>query len=146
MLSERSAGAVVFRAENGKRLYLLLHYTGGYWDFPKGNIEKGETEEQTTRREIEEEAGIKDLVFVPDFKEKIKYFYKREGQQINKEVVYFLAETKTSAIKISWEHTGFEWLPFREALERTAFNNSKAILKKAEALLSGEKGIGKFLK
>ncbi len=145
MISEKSAGAVVFRKDGETRLYLLLHYTNGHWDFPKGNIEQGESEEQTTKREIEEESGIKDIVFVDGFKEKIKYFYRRDGQQVSKEVIYFLAETKTQDVKISWEHKGFEWLPFKEALEKTTFNNSKSVLKKAEEILSGSRGLGKFL-
>lgn len=145
MISEKSAGAVVFRKEGETRLYLLLQYTSSHWDFPKGNIEQGESEEQTAKREISEETGIVDIEFVPCFKEKIKYFYRREGQQVNKEVIYFLAETKTSIVKISWEHSGFQWLPFKEALEKTTFSNSKSVLKKAEETLSGSKGIGKFL-
>ncbi len=146
MISEKSAGAVVFRLENNQRFYLLLHYTGGHWDFPKGNIEKGETEEQTTKREIQEETGITDTIIAHDFKEKIKYFYRREGQQIVKEVIYFLAETKIIDVKVSFEHVGFEWLPFGGALEKITFKNSKEVLKKAEEFLSGSKGLGKFLK
>ncbi len=145
MISEKSSGAVVFRKEGEIRLYLLLNYTNGHWDFPKGNIEAGEKEEETTKREIEEETGIKDIAFVPNFKEKIKYFYRREGQQVSKEVIYFLVETKASEIKISFEHIGFQWSPFEEALKKTSFSNSKAVLKKAEEMLSGEKGLGKFL-
>ena len=146
MISEKSAGAVVFRVENNQRVYLLLHYTGGHWDFPKGNIERGETEEQTTKREIQEETGITHIAFVSGFKEKIKYFYRREGQQIVKEVIYFLAETKTSDVKVSFEHVGFEWCSFSAALEKITFKNSKEVLKKAEEFLSGSKGLGKFLK
>ncbi|HLD57801.1 MAG TPA: NUDIX domain-containing protein [archaeon] len=145
MISEKSAGAILFRKEGETRLYLLLNYTGGHWDFPKGNIEQGEKEEETTKREIQEETGISDISFFPGFKEKIRYFYRREGQQVSKEVIYFLAETKIAEVKISWEHKGFEWLMFKDALERTTFNNSKAILKKAEEVLSGSKGLGKFL-
>ncbi len=147
MIFEKSAGVVVFRkTKNGEILYLLLKSTSGYLDFPKGNIEKGESDEQTMRREVEEESGLKDIVLVEGFKEKIKYFYRREGQPINKEVVYFLGETKTENVKVSWEHVGFEWMSFKEAFERVKFENAKSILKKANEFLAGGKGLEKFLK
>ena len=54
---ERSAGAILFFLDSTvhKIEYLLLNYAAGHWDFPKGNIENGEDEIQTTRREIREE-------------------------------------------------------------------------------------------
>jgi 8-oxo-dGTP pyrophosphatase MutT (NUDIX family) len=62
---ERSAGAVIFSFDSvlGKIEYLLLNYAAGHWDFPKGNIENGEDEIQTARREIQEETGICDVEF-----------------------------------------------------------------------------------
>ena len=71
---EKSAGAVIFRKEDDKIYYLLLHYQGGHWDFPKGNIEKGEKLEDTVRREVKEETGIENIKFALGFKEAIKYF------------------------------------------------------------------------
>ncbi|GAI42981.1 unnamed protein product, partial [marine sediment metagenome] len=44
---EKSAGAVIFSRSDKKIEYLLLHYQAGHWDFPKGNIEKGEKLEET---------------------------------------------------------------------------------------------------
>ena len=48
---EKSAGAVIFRKQNDAILYLLLHYEAGHWDLAKGHIEKGESLEETARRE-----------------------------------------------------------------------------------------------
>ncbi len=79
---ERSAGAVVFRKEKGNISYLLLHYQAGHWDFPKGNIERGEKMEETVKREIKEETGIEDIEFIPGFKETIKYSYFRPKGEI----------------------------------------------------------------
>ncbi len=134
-MQERSAGFVVFRDSK----YLLLHYEAGHWDFPKGNIEKGETPEQTALRELKEETGIGDSEFLPGFVEKIRYFYKKAGQTVVKEVVFFLARTKTEEVKLSSEHIGFVWLPFKEAVEKLTYNNAKEILKKAEAWLNVKK-------
>ena len=132
---ERSAGAIIFRKEAGKNFYLLLHYQSGHWDFPKGNIEKGEKLEETVKREIKEETGLEDIKFIPGFKESIKYFYKLKGKNIFKIVTFFLVETKTNEVKISWEHIGYKWLPYEKAIAQLTFKNAKEILKKANQFL-----------
>ena len=141
---EKSAGAVIFRpvkplrghgVKKEKILYLLLHYTARHWDLPKGHIEKGEKPEEAAQREVKEETGIKDIEFIPGFKETIKYFYKRDGKNFFKIVVFFLAKTKTKKVKISYEHRGFKWLPHKEALAQLTFKNAKDVLKKADKFL-----------
>jgi len=138
---EKSAGAIIFRRENKKIYYLLLHYPSNpkakkdYWDLPKGHIEKGEDEIETARREVEEETGLKDIQFVGEFKEAIKYFFKFKGENIFKIVVFYLAETKTKEVKISFEHIGFKWLSYEEALEQLTFKNAKGVLQKANDFL-----------
>jgi len=137
---EKSAGAVIFLRENKKIYYLLLHHQAGHWDFPKGNIGKGEKLEETVKREVKEETGLEEIKFVPGFKESIKYFYKLRGKNIFKIVTFFLAKTKAEEVKISWEHIGYKWLPYQQALKQLTYKNAKEILKKANDYLS-EKGI-----
>ncbi len=131
MPREISAGAVVFRRTKKGPEFLLLHYELGHWDFVKGNIEKGEDENETVRREIEEETGIKRITFVDGFREIIKYFYKWKGKNILKIVIYYLVETKQKTVKLSYEHIGFEWLPYVRAMDKLTFRNSKEVLNKA---------------
>ncbi len=133
---EISAGAVVYRMRDGTPLYLLLHYEAGHWDFPKGNVEMGEAVEETVRREVLEETGIGDLAPAGDFKEEIEYFYRREGKTIFKKVIFLLGETRQESVAISYEHIGYEWLPYEEALEKLTFKNAKGILKRAMEYLS----------
>ena len=141
MSFEKSFGAVIFRRENRKIYYLLLHYSSvgkegkDYWDFPKGHPEKGEGETETIKREVAEETGLKDIGFAAGFKEWIKYFFQLEGKRVFKIVTYYLAESKTSEVKISLEHLGFQWLTFEEALGQLSFKNSKEILEKANNFL-----------
>ena len=142
MPTERSAGAIIFRKEGNRILYLLLHYpstshrtTKDYWELTKGHIEPGETEGKTVRREVEEETGLKDVEFIPKFREAIKYFFKWEGKTIFKTVSYYLWETKTKEIKISSEHIGYEWLPYEKAVELLTFKNAREILDKANKFL-----------
>ncbi|MFH1657433.1 MAG: NUDIX domain-containing protein [bacterium] len=138
---EKSAGVIIFRKEKDSKYYLLLHYPSGsrakedYWDLPKGHIEEGEQEIATAEREAEEETGIKDLNFVPGFREQMSYFFKFKGETIFKTVVFYLAETKTNSIELSIEHIGFKWLLYEEALKGLTFENAKEVLKKAHQSL-----------
>ncbi|NIM44090.1 MAG: NUDIX domain-containing protein [Nitrososphaeria archaeon] len=135
MPRERSIGAVIFRREEHP-IYLLLHYKSGHWDFVKGNIEKGEREKETVVRETKEEAGIEDLVFLEGFRDKISYFYRRGNSTVYKEVVFFLAETKTEEVELSYEHIGYQWLRYEEAYEKTTYKNSKKVIQKAHQFLT----------
>jgi bis(5'-nucleosidyl)-tetraphosphatase len=139
MLNEKSCGAVVY-IRNPNVKYLLLQYEAGHWDFVKGNVEAGENEQQTAVRELGEETGIVDAKFIDRFKETISYFYKRQGATVLKEVVFFLMETKTVNVKLSFEHIGFIWLTYDDAMRRLTFKNARDVLQKANEFLK-KKGV-----
>jgi bis(5'-nucleosidyl)-tetraphosphatase len=134
MFREKSCGAVVY-LKNDEVKYLLLHYEAGHWDFVKGNVEPNETEQETVIRELREETGITDAKFIEDFKEKIDYFYRRQGTTIHKEVIFYLMETHTETVKISYEHIGYIWLNYQQAMEKLTFKNAKDVLQKAHKLM-----------
>ena len=136
MIEETSAGIVLFRKEGVKKLFLLLHYPSGHWDFVKGKMEQGESTHQTAIRETKEETGITDIVFIENFEEWIDYKFKYQGELVQKKVVFFLAETKTKNIKISHEHSGYTWMDYNASMEKTTFENAKTVLTKAQRLLS----------
>jgi len=136
MIEETSAGIVLFRKEDSKNVFLLLHYPSGHWDFVKGKMEKGETTHETAIRETKEETGITDVEFVEGFEEWIEYNFQYQGELVQKKVVFFLAETKTKQIEISHEHLGYTWEDYNTAMEKTTFDNAKTVLTKAQALLS----------
>ena len=131
MARETSAGAVVFRQSDGNVLFLLLHYTAGHWDFPKGNIEQGEEERITVQREIEEETGIRNIAFIDSFRDTIRYSYTWKGLYINKVVRVYLAETDHAEVKLSREHQAYEWLSYDDAFERLTYDNSKNVLERS---------------
>ena len=136
MIKETSAGIVLFRKEESKKLFLLLHYPSGHWDFVKGKMEKGESTHETATRETQEETGITDIKYLENFEEWIEYNFQYQGELVQKKVVFFLAETKTEEIIISHEHSGFIWTDYNSAMEKTTFDNAKTVLTKAQALLS----------
>jgi 8-oxo-dGTP pyrophosphatase MutT (NUDIX family) len=138
MLNEKSCGAVIY-AKTPEIKYLLLQYEAGHWDFVKGNIEEGETEKETTTRELREETSITDAYFVDGFREYITYFYKRQGSTVFKEVIFFLMESKTTSVTLSFEHIAFEWLTYEDAMKRLTFKNARDVLQKANEFIKNKK-------
>jgi len=135
VLREKSCGAVIYINNQEATRYLLLNYTGGHWDFVKGNVEPNETEKQTVTREMMEETGITQAEFIGDFREQINYFYRRQGQTINKEVVFYVIESQTEEVTISFEHIGYTWLTYSQAMDKLTFKNAKDVLQKAHDFL-----------
>jgi len=130
---EISAGIIVYRKTKAGPKFLLMYHGGGYWNFPKGRLEAGEENMKAAFREVGEETGIKakDLFLDKDFTSTDKYFPRERGEKISKTVTLFLARTNVSQIKISFEHDGFAWSTFREALKIMKYKGSKKILKQA---------------
>jgi len=135
MNNEQSAGIVFFRKIESRIEFLLLHYPSGHWDLVKGHIENNETAKEAAKRESKEETGITDIEFIDGFEEIIEYNFKYNNQDIHKNVIFFLSETKQENIVLSHEHLDFIWLDFDNAIQKITFETAKNILKKANNLL-----------
>ena len=135
MAKEKSYGAVVVRRDTVLQ-YLILQYGAGHWDLVKGHGMRGESEEETVLRELEEETGITRATFIPGFREEIHYFFQRRGHTVYKEVAYYLIETPEEAVTLSDEHIAYQWLPYDEALRAITFGNSKRVVGKAHEHLT----------
>jgi bis(5'-nucleosidyl)-tetraphosphatase len=143
MIHEKSCGAVVFF--KGVQVdFLLLQYEAGHWDFVKGNVEPNESEIETVFRELQEETGIAATQTIDGFRERIQYFYRRQGETVQKEVIFYLIEADTEKVQLSFEHVGYSWLDYNKALEKLTFKNAKDLLKKAKLFLQ-EHGFAKTL-
>lgn len=155
MPQEKSVGAIIYREEDGQRLYLILRYKAKHWEFVKGHIDAGETDEQTLRREAKEEASLEDLKIIPGFKEITKFIFKQYPEKMSeadrkasetgktiwvfKIVTFYLAKTNTENIKLSAEHQDYKWLDYEQAIKQTTFKGSKEILRKAHEFLEKQK-------
>jgi 8-oxo-dGTP pyrophosphatase MutT (NUDIX family) len=139
MLKEYSYGAIVYKMEDGRPLFLLVKSKRrGEWGFPKGHVEEGETTGfDTAKREIFEETGIKDIKFADGFMEEDIYIIEgvrqeTKGLKTQKHSVYFLAKTLSGDLNYDNEEISeAKWTDFENAHEILCFENQKNILKKA---------------
>src|SRR5581483_7111241 len=106
---EQSIGAVIRldSALDEPAQFLLLRNRRGFWGFPQGHKERGESEIQTLVREVQEETGITKLE-IQSYIGKIRYSYFRgDGMRSEKEVIFYFATTPTAQVSISEEHEAF---------------------------------------
>ena len=140
LFDEKSAGIIlttnVLDVHSRKILFLL--HSAGHWDFPKGNIEAGETETQAAARELREETGISCFRFLPRFKYTITYSYKRNKRTISKKVTYFLGTTEVTDILLSSEHIGYCWKDLNNPFDLISYGNTKKSLESVKDFLAGE--------
>ena len=130
MQYEKSCGAVVWRRGNDNQLYILMirHRHGGNRSFPKGHMERGETEDMTAVREVYEETAVQ-IRINSDFRETVHY---SPMPGVEKEVVYFLAFTTSADIKArEGEIAEVEWVPLEKAEECLAHENDKTVFRAA---------------
>ena len=138
-MDERSAGFVLYREDSRGRRYLLLrHRDGGHWAFPKGRIEPGESQREAARRELAEETGIAEVEVRDGRLGASHYTFHRDGRDVDKEVVYYLARATGADVTLSREHSDWAWLDRAAAEERLTFDEARRILERAHERLSAE--------
>jgi bis(5'-nucleosidyl)-tetraphosphatase len=130
---EQSIGAVIKYQSVGdlnSSEFLLLRNRRGFWGFPQGHKEKGESEIQTLTREVLEETGIRELE-IQSYIGEIRYsYFKGDGMKSEKEVRFYFATTTTRQVKISIEHADFRWVTLADALNMIDHTKLKQILGK----------------
>jgi 8-oxo-dGTP pyrophosphatase MutT (NUDIX family) len=141
---EFSSGGVLVRRLRGRWMLAAIRPAGrpaGLWALPKGQIDPGETGEQTALREIGEETGAtgRSLGKLGD----VRYWFNWEGERVFKVVSFFLVRYesgKLGEIPAAFRHEVEEvrWLPLAEAPRLLAYQGERRMAAKALAVLSGE--------
>lgn len=130
MQYEKSCGALVLRQGEDGKVYILMirHKAGGHRSFPKGHMERGETEYMTAVREVYEETAVQ-IRIEPGFRETVHY-HPLPG--ISKEVVYFLAKTNQCEIHPRLgEIAEVEWVDINEAEKSLTHENDRTVFRAA---------------
>jgi len=135
-MQDKSIGAIV----SFKNKFLIIQQKTRekpYNGFPKGHVEKKESDLQALARELKEETGIIDFELIPGFKESIIYKFEYQNEIITKTCDFYLIEVFSNKIVFDKkELAGFKWLEFEKALKYLTHQNSKELLIKANAFLS----------
>lgn len=118
-----SAGVAVVRRDDDSGAWLLLMLRAyQYWDFPKGQVESGETPLEGARREVAEETGITRLAF------HWGHCYFETGPYAQGKLArYYIAETPEEEVVMGInpelgrpEHQEYRWMDFDEAFRLTS--------------------------
>lgn len=115
-LTSLSAGIILIRhTDAGCRFLLLRAYN--YWDFPKGEVEAGESPLVAAQRETIEETGIQQLEFRWQ-----QVCYETPPYAGGKVARYYLAETRQTEVILGInpelgraEHHEYRWASYNEA-------------------------------
>ena len=125
IVREPTSGGVIFRRDKDGGVEILLIQDGkDRWTIPKGHIEEGETAEQTTIREIGEEAGLKN-VEVLGWLGKIHFRYRRLDKLVLMTTQIYLVRAIGDTDDIQKEEwmNGIKWFKFNDALEAIEYED-----------------------
>ncbi len=132
---EKSCGCVVFN--NGK--VLVEKSLSGFYGFPKGHIENGETDEECAIRETFEETGISARV---DSSSRFSISY-LVHDVVPKEVIYFISYLNGSDVISIQEEEVSEacWVPISEVRDILSFDNLRELWDKILGVYNGKVNI-----
>lgn len=119
IVREPTAGGIVFRrAQTGEVEILLIQDSKDRWTIPKGHIEEGESAQQTAKREIGEEAGLRN-VEVLNWLGKIHFRYRRVDKLVLMTTQIYLVKAlgDTNAIQKEDWMNDIKWFRFHDALD-----------------------------
>lgn len=125
---EKSCGAIVYRYLNGELYILMIQMNVGHWSFPKGHVEKNETEIETATREVKEETNI-DIFVDRNFREMTTY---SPLSGVLKDVIYFVATPISNHLVPQVEEVSdVKWVHSDDALNIVTYDSDRNILYKA---------------
>lgn len=141
-----SAGGLVFKETDGKRLYALL-YRGPQWHgeeswhLPKGTLSKDESLLAGAIREIKEESGLEGTLW--GYLGSIQKGIKSPHGFYEKTTHYFLFEHLAGdGTAMDKEHDRLDWLDFDEAHERLSRGRTSKIKQEQDVVARAENLLG----
>ena len=134
---EKSCGVVIYRRIGGNLEFLSIsNKNDGHWGFPKGHVEKDESEEETAIREVWEETELQ-VNLINGFRVSVEYLIKPETM---KEVVLFLAKVENQIVHIQLDElSDYKWASFQYAKQLLTYESSKDVLEKAWEFINKSK-------
>lgn len=130
MKNEKACGAVI--EKDGK--ILLIYQNNGFWGFPKGHVERNETEAETATREIFEETG---LWVELNEKNRFEFSYNIKNKNIHKTVVLFTAKVVDDSRfkKQDEEISEMRWVKKNKVADILTYDDWKDVWRKIEKVI-----------
>ncbi len=129
MKQQKSCGVIPYMIKDGEPYFLLVKQTNNVVCFPKGHVEKNETEEETALRECMEETNTK-VSIVDGFRQEMGYYM--EEYDAYKTVVYFLGKIESNDFaKQESEISDILLCNADETMKLLVYDNIKEIFAKA---------------
>jgi len=88
-----AAGGLVFKKNKGKKKKILLIHRQGYYDLPKGKIDKGEQTKAAAVREVKEETGIKKIKLGKKIMKTYHTYRDRKNRRVLKKTHWYKMKT-----------------------------------------------------
>ncbi|MBO6523437.1 MAG: NUDIX domain-containing protein [Balneolaceae bacterium] len=130
-----AAGGVLFHVKpEDNNFFVLLIYRNGFWDLPKGKLEKGESIPMCAAREVAEETGSELPVIIAslgttyhEYKEKKNHFGKTTYW-------YSMIYPRSQDLKPQRSEgiEKIEWVELSKAKESVGFENLREVLYRFE--------------
>jgi 8-oxo-dGTP pyrophosphatase MutT (NUDIX family) len=126
-----ASGGLVFNEHNE----LLMIYRLGYWDLPKGKMEKEESKEEAAVREVQEETGIKEVELGDFFHTTYHTYRNKKNKRVLKRTYWFRMKT-TDTLLVPQKEESIEqavWRKVPEMLKSSSkmYGNIKTLLEMA---------------
>lgn len=122
MKKEKACGCIVIKNDE----ILIIKQHQGFYGFPKGHMEKGETEVVTAIREVKEETNI-DVEIDEKYRFEMSYII---NNHTIKTVVYFLAKAINDNIVIQKEELlEAKWVKISDVESILTYDNLKVLWK-----------------
>jgi 8-oxo-dGTP diphosphatase len=119
----RAAGGLVVRdGEHGTEVLLVHRQRYDDWTFPKGKVDRGESDEDAARREVEEETGFRCAL---DLELPSTSYLDARGRP--KQVRYWLMHVIDGSFTVNDEVDQIEWMTAAAARARLTYDRDRGL-------------------
>ncbi len=94
-----AAGGVIFNEQGA----ILMIFRRGFWDLPKGKIDKGESIETAAVREVEEEVGLSNVTIIEALPTTYHTYKNKKGTRCLKPTYWFKMTTTDTTVSLQTE-------------------------------------------